>query len=148
MKDKFTKLIFVLFFVSNFTFAKDNNKSETTNQLSNLLIELETTIYWNSVASEWKYFRVKWLDACKLCAEGQCIAQRLIEFESYTLPENMSAAWQNRKETWIKECGVAKTNTEVVKLLLEFETNVNWTCVKETWKDRREFWIKECYSIK
>lgn len=148
MTSRITKLIFILFLVTNFTFARDNKETQATNSLANLLVELETTIFWNAVADEWKFFRVKWLDACKLCADGQCIAQRMIEFESYSVAENMNPAWQQRRNAWIKECEVAITNAQAAKLLLEFETNVNWNAVKESWKDRRENWVKECIAIK
>ena len=128
--------------------ASDDSGSNGS-AFGDLLIQLETSVKYDSQTGNWRSRRSSWLSDVR-SAGGNLSRMRelVIEFETNILSSGQNSGWlSNSRSSWVSRVRSAGSFHQLAVLLKECESNIKYSAQSDSWRDRRSSWISSINAI-
>jgi len=117
-------------------------------QFGDLLVELETSIFYSAQSEEWRSRRSGWISDVRSAGDSVPALKRLlVEFETNINFSAQTSAWRSRRASWLRSVNDATTIRELARQMIVCETAINYSSQAAAWRSRRSAWLSRARSI-
>ena len=117
-------------------------------QLGDLLIELETSVFYSAQSDEWRSRRDAWTADVRSAGENVAALKRLlIEFETHLKFSAQTQAWRARRAAWLQSVNNSGTIRDLARQMITCETAINYASQAAAWRSRRAAWLRRARAI-
>ncbi|MCX7680154.1 MAG: hypothetical protein N2316_13185, partial [Spirochaetes bacterium] len=103
-------------------------------QFGELLIELETSVFYSAQSAEWRSRRDAWIVDVRAAGDNVSQLKRLlIEFETHLNYNAQSPLWRNRRAQWLRDVNNAQTIRDLAQQMIICETAINYSAQAAAW---------------
>ncbi len=118
------------------------------NELSTLIIELESSINESGHSSAWAGRRNAWLASVRSCMNVGCYKALLIEFEADIKPDVRNSSWRGQRAEWLRTVQEAVSVRTLAQALIDVEMSINYSAQTSSWRNRRSGWLNRARNIR
>lgn len=114
-----------------------------------LLIQLETSVKFDSQTGNWRSRRSSWLsDVRSAGGDLSRLRDLVIEFETNILSSGQNSDWlSNSRSSWVSRVRGAGSIHQLAVLLAECESNIKYSAQSDSWRDRRSNWVSQVNGL-
>jgi hypothetical protein len=138
-------IVAFLFFCALFAVI---NTNAYAGQFGELLIELETSVFYSAQSAEWRSRRDAWIADVRAAGDNvaalKCL---LVEFETHLNYNAQAPAWRNRRAQWLQNVNQANSIHELAQQMIVCETAINYSAQAAAWRSRRPGWISRARGL-
>lgn len=117
-------------------------------QFGDLLIELETSVFYNKQSDEWRNRRDGWMSDIRSAGDNIAALKRLlVEFETHLKYEAQTSVWRSRRAGWLQAVNNATTIRDLARQMITCETAINYSSQAAAWRSRRAEWLRRARAI-
>ncbi len=117
-------------------------------QFGDLLIELETSLYYSAQSEEWRSRRSGWISDVRTAGDSiPALKRLLVEFETHINYGAQTSAWRSRRASWLRSVEGASTLRELARLMIDCETAITYASQAPAWRSRRSGWLSRSRGI-
>lgn len=117
-------------------------------QFGELLIELETSVFYSAQSAEWRSRRDAWIADVRAAGDNVAALKRLlVEFETHLNFSAQAPQWRNRRAQWLQNVNRASTIHDLVQQLIVCETAISYSAQAAAWRSRRPGWISRARAL-
>ncbi|HPA71913.1 MAG TPA: hypothetical protein PKY31_06575 [Spirochaetota bacterium] len=117
-------------------------------QFGDLLIELETSVFYNKQSDEWRGRRDAWMADIRSAGDNiNSLKRLLVEFETHLKFEAQTFAWKSRRASWLRSVNSATTIRDLTRQMITCETAINYSSQAAAWRSRRADWLRRARAI-
>lgn len=140
------KAVFILaIFISMVCIAQSQAHA---GQFGELLIELETSVFYSAQSAEWRSRRDAWIADIRAAGDNVAALKRLlVEFETHLNYSAQAPAWRNRRAQWLQNVNNANTIRELAQQLIVCETAISYSAQAAAWRSRRPGWLSRVRAL-
>ena len=121
---------------------------ESTSQFGELLIELETSVFFSVQSDEWRARRNGWIADIRSAGDNLPALKRfLVEFETHLNFNAASPLWRNRRAGWLQSVKNARSLRELAQQMVVCETSISYSAQAQAWRSRRPVWISRARNL-
>jgi len=120
-----------------------------TNSFARLLVELETSVLFESQSPQWRTLRPSWLSRVQGAGSDiPSLKALLLEFEQHIKVGSQSREWVSRNRgRWVSRVRAASTVAELSTLMLEVEATINYQAQVPAWRAQRDGWMSRVREL-
>ncbi len=117
-------------------------------QFGELLIELETSVFYSVQSAEWRSRRDAWIADVRAAGDNIASLKRLlVEFETHLNYSAQAPVWRNRRAQWLQNVNSARTIHELAQQLIVCETAIGYSAQAAAWRSRRPGWLSRVRAL-
>ncbi len=117
-------------------------------QFGELLIELETSVFYSAQSAEWRSRRDAWIADVRAAGDNVAALKRLlVEFETHLNYNAQAPTWRNRRAQWLQNVNQANSIRELAQQMIVCETAINYSAQAAAWRSRRSGWISRARGL-
>lgn len=117
-------------------------------QFGELLIELETSVFYSAQSPQWRSRRDAWIAEVRAAGNNVALLKRLlIEFETHLNYSAQTPMWRNRRAQWLRDVFNARTIRELAQQMIVCETAINFSAQAAAWRSRRSGWLARVRAL-
>ncbi len=117
-------------------------------QFGELLIELETSVFYSAQSAEWRSRRDAWIADVRAAGDNVAALKRLlVEFETHLKYSAQTPAWRNRRARWLQNVNRANTIHGLAQQLIVCETAISYSAQAAAWRSRRPGWLSRARAL-
>jgi len=129
-------------------FAVTAQAQGSAGQFGELLIELETSVFFSVQSDEWRARRNGWIADIRSTGDNLPALKRfLVEFETHLNFNAASPVWRNRREGWLQNVNNARSIRDLAQQLILCETSISYSAQAQAWRSRRPSWISRARNL-
>ncbi len=106
-----------------------------------LLIELESSVYFEYQTPQWRSRRSNWLYQVRTTYDLNSMKVLLIEFETNVNYSAQVNTWPARRSGWLNSVKNAYSINQLANLMIECETSINFNAQAPGWRTARNQWL-------
>ncbi len=121
--------------------------SGNLSQFGSLLIELETSVYFNYQTPQWRARRNGWISDVRTAYSLDRMKNLLIEFETNVNYSAQVNNWRNRRDNWLRGVRGAYSVHDLARYMIECETSILFDAQAPSWRSQRSGWLSRSRSL-
>lgn len=117
-------------------------------QFGDLMIELETSVFYSAQSDEWRSRRDVWIAEVRSAGDNVAALKRLlIEFETHLKYSAQTSVWRTRRAAWLQSVNNSTTIRDLARQMITCETAINYASQAAAWRSRRSAWLRNARAI-